>query len=71
LRKVRSRRRTVECCFLPNWSGAEFGKTADNGHRGQLWIGSEPALDQRQVRIERAGNLDAQYADGPPGAMRP
>jgi hypothetical protein len=35
--------------------GMEFGQAADDGDRGQLWLGSEPALDQRHVRIDFDG----------------
>jgi hypothetical protein len=30
----------------------EFGKTSDDGDRGELWLGREPVLDQRDVRID-------------------
>ena len=38
--------------LLAELVGMEFGETADDSDRGQLWLGREPALDQRHVRIE-------------------
>ena len=38
--------------LLAELVGMEFGETADDSDRGQLWFGREPALDQRHVRIE-------------------
>ena len=33
-----------KCCFLPNCSGWRSVRTTDNGDRGQLWLGREPAM---------------------------
>lgn len=38
------------CCSGPNW--AVFGKTIEDGQRGQTGFGREPALDVGEVRIE-------------------
>ncbi|HEX3440581.1 MAG TPA: hypothetical protein VHT93_09560 [Pseudolabrys sp.] len=38
--------------LLAELVGMEVGETTDNGDGGQLWLDREPALDQRQVRIE-------------------
>ena len=38
--------------LLAELFGMALCQTADNGDRGQLWLGLEPALDQRDVWVE-------------------
>ena len=38
--------------LLAELFGMALRQTTDNGDRGQLWLGREPALDQRHVRVE-------------------
>ena len=38
--------------LLAELVGMEFGETTDDGDGGQLWLGCEPALDQRHMRVE-------------------
>jgi hypothetical protein len=38
--------------LLAELVGMEVGKTTDDGDGGQLWLGREPVLDQRYVRVE-------------------
>ena len=38
--------------LLAELFGMALCQTADNGDRGELWLGREPDLDQRHVRVE-------------------
>jgi hypothetical protein len=38
--------------LLAELTGMEFGETVDDGNGGKLWLGRQPALDQRNMRVE-------------------